>query len=116
MTLTELSTLDGPVYLFLFICDQTKEEFTFIAQDESLYSDRYNEFTILETVNPDNLVGEVRLPVQGYYSYKVWEQESTTNLVPPDTDPIEVGKVRVTGDADTDYIHEYSPDNTVYNP
>lgn len=116
LTLTELSTLESPVYLFQFICDQSKEEFTFIAADESEYTDRYNKFTIIEKVNPDNLEGEVRLAIKGYYTYKVWEQVSTTNLDPPDTDPLEQGKVRVAGTSDTVYTHDYPTETTVYNP
>lgn len=115
LTLTELSTLENPVYLFQFICDQTQQGFTFIAEDTSAYTDRYNKFIIIEKVNPNNLLGEVRLAVEGYYSYKVWEQVSSTNLVAPTTTPLELGKVKVTGTAEVTYTHEYSPNNIVYN-
>ncbi len=116
LTLTELSTLDSPVYLFLFINDQTGDEYTFIANDVSVYEDRYNKFVIVETDNPNNLDGEVYLPLAGFYSYQVFEQVSTTNLIPPNSEPVEKGKVIVVGAAETTYIHDNTSDNIVYNP
>jgi hypothetical protein len=118
-TLSELTTLEGPYFLFKFTCDQSKVSQYFIAEDESLYPDRYNKFTITETSTPDPLQGEVTLSVAGYYSYEVYEQASSTNLDPEEADnttPIEVGKVKVIGSADTVYVHNYPDTNIVYNP
>jgi hypothetical protein len=72
----------------------------FIAEDTSLFVDRFNKFTITETSTPDNLVGEVELITEGQYSYTVREQESATNLDPALSGSIvETGKVTVTSEA-----------------
>ena len=104
------------MYLFQFICDQTNEAFTFIAEDISAYTDRYNEFVIIEKTSPDNLQGEVRLAIEGQYSYKVWEQVSATNLVAPNTTPLETGMVVVSGTPDTTNTYTFNPTHKVYNP
>lgn len=112
LTLTEKSTLTSPDYLFVFKSDQTEVEFIFIAADTSLYPERYNEFTITETANPDPLDGEVELPNTKFYSYTIYEQNSATNLDPSQaTGIVEVGKVEVFDTASTD--NTYSPQSDI---
>lgn len=117
LTLTEKVTLDAPEFLFVLQNDSTKVEYTFIAADISGYTDRYNKFIITEKTSPDNLAGEVRLPDTGFYSYTIYEQESTTNLDKDlATGIVEIGKCLVSGTASTNTAHENSnTTNVAYN-
>lgn len=76
LTLTEKVTLPAPYYLFVFTHVTTKDQVKFIkaeVDDESEYSQRYNQFTInAATVFEDQQPGE--------WHYKVYEQESAVNL------------------------------------
>lgn len=70
VTLTELTTLSNPYYLFVFTHTETKNVVAFVVgADESPYPERYNQFTVSAALfNPD-----------GYWLYEVHEQESSTN-------------------------------------
>lgn len=96
VTLKEKVTLVTPDFLFEFKNDDSKDKSFFIASDISTFQDRFNEFTITEkTASPDPLAGEVALR-EGFYTYKVYEQNSTTNLDPDLAgDVVESGKVKV---------------------
>lgn len=117
LTLTEKATLDAPVFLFVLQNDSTKVEYAFIAADISGYTERYNQFTITEKTEPNTLAGEVRLPDTGFYSYTIYEQESTTNLDKDlATGIVEIGKCKVTGTASTNTAYENSnTTNVAYN-
>ena len=80
LTLTEMSELVAPIYLFRLISEFTSTEIAFIGTDISSYPNRYNKFSLLETANPDLLDNEYELEVTGFYLLEVYEQESTTNL------------------------------------
>jgi len=97
LTLTEKSTLTNPIYLFVFQSDETRDLYKFIAADTSSHTDRYNLFAITETdTNPDNLDGEIELPLVGFYKYTIYEQEDNENLDQSlATGVVEVGKVQV---------------------
>jgi hypothetical protein len=78
LTLTELVTIAPPYYLFLFTHVETKNVVAFVKgeiDDESLYSERYNQFTI----NP-SVVFMDKQP--GEWHYKVYEQASAVNTDP----------------------------------
>lgn len=113
ITLKEKTTLANPKYLFVFKNDQTNVEAKFIAADTSNYTDRYNKFTITEkTTSPNPLTGEVTLSLDGFYTYTIYEQTSSTNLNPANaTGVVETGKVQVFQAAVTD--HTYSPDSNI---
>lgn len=115
MTLTEKSTLTTPYFLFNFVSDVTKESVNFIAQDLSSYTDRYNQFLITETSGTTNYTsGTIELNPTGTWTYKVYEQTSSTNLNPLLADnqtPLEVGIVKVVG-TQTTYITNSDIDNT----
>ena len=112
LTLKEKTTLTNPKYLFVFKNDQTNVESTFIATDTSSYADRYNRFTVTEKTNPNNLTGEVRLSLDGFYTYTIYEQTSSTNLNPANaTGIVETGKVQVNATPTTD--HTYTPDSNI---
>jgi hypothetical protein len=98
LTLTEKCTLSSPVFLFELSNDESKVKQYFIAADTSDFTYRYNQFIITEKADPDNLQGEVNLPLSGYYHYTIYEQNSTTNLDPNNAaGTVETGKVKVIG-------------------
>ena len=73
---------------------------------------------IIETNStPDPLVGEVELPLVGFYTYTIYEQSSSTNLVPANaTGVVEVGKVQVVDTPATDStLTNTNNINYVYN-
>ena len=113
MTLTELSSLADPFFLFVFTHVATKEIVAFVraaADDESDYPFRYNQFTIdVSDLFSGRPVGE--------WHYKVFEQDNDTNLDPPaDTLPLESGKMRLDRDIDFAFQEYNSPTTyTVYN-
>lgn len=116
LTLTEKCTLDAPVFLFHLLHRQTGNEYTFIAQDITLYPNRYNEFSIVEKAGANNLNSEVTLPYTGQYYYAVYEQESTTNLdIEQATTIVETGICIVLGEASEETVYEATETKAVYN-
>lgn len=96
LTLSENTTIENPTYLFEFVNDLTKEKVVFIAQDSSLYKQRYNQFNITLVGNGGQslLSGQIYLKDTGFYSYNVYQQVSTSNLNPLLSDGlVETGKV-----------------------
>jgi len=87
VTLNEKRTLDTGYYLFLFESNPKGFEATKIfafAEDESSYPDRYNKFTLNTSVVFLN-------KPQGEYTYKVYEQASSTNTDPTGLTLVEYG-------------------------
>jgi hypothetical protein len=115
MTLTEKSTLTNPYFLFNFTSDVTGEAVNFIASDLSNYTDRYNQFLITETSGTAIYTsGTIELSPTGTWTYKVYEQTSSSNLNPLLCDnltPLEVGIVKVKG-TETTYSANSDIDNT----
>jgi hypothetical protein len=113
-TLYEKTTLDPVYYLFEFENDQTKVKYYCIPTELSTELLRYNEFDIEDKTNPVALNGEVDLPI-GTYTYKVYEQSSSTNLDPTGLDVVEEDILQVK-DSSTYTNTTYSPDleNTYY--
>ena len=113
LTLKEKTTLTNPKYLFVFKNDQSNVDSKFIADDISTYPDRYNKFVVTEkTSSPNPLTGEVTLSLDGFYTYTIYEQTSSTNLNPANaTGIVETGKVQVFETATAD--HTYSPDSNI---
>lgn len=74
VTLTEKQLLTNPNYLFVFTGRTTNTEVKFVllnASDISQYKDRYNKFSISNTLFTN------AKPQQ--YTYNIYEQSSTTN-------------------------------------
>lgn len=117
LTLTEKCTLSNPFFLFEFTNDQSKVSYTFVALDNSLYLQRYNRFVITEKTNPVLTNSEVNLPLPGFYSYKIYEQTSSTNLnVANATGIVEEGKVKVIGTNSTWTAYDgQTKTNVIYN-
>jgi len=99
VTLQEKVTLSNPTFLFEFVNDITRRRITFIAKDISQYTYRYNEFVIVETSGQNYLSsGIITLSESMFYSYRIFEQTSTTNLDVNLTGALlECGKLKVNG-------------------
>ena len=92
LTLSEVSTLTNPYYLFVFQNEMNPEStpILFTTPDISAYPERFNQFELDEPVDVDLMKGQ--------YSYSVYE-----SLIPPtsiqDTtgEVIEEGRMVVSG-------------------
>jgi hypothetical protein len=92
LTLTEKTTISSAKYLFEFISVSTQQKYYCIAADTSLYTDRYNLFTITVQVGaPNALLGQLQLVLGDEYLYNIYEQASTTNLDPTGLTNVESG-------------------------
>ena len=92
LTLSEKVTISNPKFLFEFINNQTQQKYYCIASDTSLYTERYNKFNIIvKTTTPSPLIGEIQIPLGDEYTYNVYEQVSSTNLVPTGLNVVENG-------------------------
>lgn len=113
LTLTEKCTLSNPYFLFKFENQETKQLYYCIGTDTSSYTDRYNQFAIIEKTNPTVTAGEIRLASKGFYNYTIYEQASSTNIDPSlATGIVEKGICKVFGTARTSYSH--TPSVTTY--
>jgi hypothetical protein len=102
VTLTEKQTLSSPFWLFVFVNEQENVPKSVIVSDESLFKDRYNEFSLTDSFT-SNLIN-------GDYEYYVYEQTSSSNLDPALADNLcERGKARVFGVVEQDKY--YTPQN-----
>lgn len=115
LTLTERVTLPVPYFLFEFRSDVTNVPVRFIAANTSLYTERYDSFVITETSGSNILTsGTITLNPTGQWTYKVWEQLSSTNLDPNNTVTLlETGILKVVGDSEAFYSNS-DVDNTFY--
>lgn len=108
LTLQEKVTLDDPTFLFVFTSDSTSVDYAVILADTSTpgaQRDRANQFTLTEGVS-DPTNGSVILGRPGMYTYKVYEQSSTTNLDPDNaTGIVERGEMRLIGSSEaSDFV------------
>lgn len=76
VTATEKTTLVDPIYLFVFENQTTHKVNAFILPDTSDYPSHYNTFTFTEGSNA------ARTLDTGTTYYKIYAQESTTNIDP----------------------------------
>ena len=86
VTLTEKQLLTAPNYLFIFTGRTTNTEVKFIllnAADVSQYKQRYNKFSIANTLFSTAKIEQ--------YIYNIYEQTSTTNLNPQGLNLLETG-------------------------
>ena len=115
MTLTEKVTLSSPYFLFEFTSDITNSRVVFLASDLSNYNDRYNQFLITETSGTTDFTsGTIEMNPTGTWTYRVFEQTSSSNLDTNLVDnkvPLEIGIVKVKG-TETTYDTNSDIDNT----
>ena len=114
LTLTEKATLTSPYYLFDFKSDITGNSVRFISSDLSTEQQRYNQFLITETSGTNILTsGTITLTPTGTWTYKVYEQSSSSNLNPIlATTLLEIGIVKVVGTTVTNTPYS-GQDNTI---
>lgn len=109
ITVTENQTLTSPYYLFNLTSHLSKIEYNFICADSSSATSRYNKFNIVETGSTyQNLTGgSVNLAETGWYTYKVYEQASATNLTVANAGSmLEQGLCFVSGSTQINYIKD----------
>lgn len=109
ITVTELTTIQNPKYLFEFIEEQSDDKVYCILENVSTATERFDEFVIVDGV-------DVTFPYSGFYSYKVYQQASDSNLNPDLSDGlVEEGRAHIyeeaspSGEYDTiftNYIYE----------
>jgi hypothetical protein len=108
-TLTENVTLSPVYFLFRFVDDLEKKEYTNILVDTSLYIERYNEFEFTEGAN------EATTLPKGFYHYYIYEQDNDTNLdYKLSGSLLEVGKIKVVGETEMYKPYEYKQEYKSY--
>lgn len=89
VTVTELTTLTNPEYLFEFTEEQIDENLYCILTDVSTATTRFNEFSITDGV-------DVTFPIDGFYTYNIYEQANGSgNLDPTGLTLVETGRAHV---------------------
>ena len=92
LTLTEVSTLPNPYYLFVFQneMDKLSSPITFYTADLSAYPERFNQFELDEPVDLEL--------VKGQYTYSIYESSITPPTIANSTGVvIEEGRMVVSG-------------------
>jgi hypothetical protein len=90
-TVTELTTISTPEYLFEFINEQSDDDNDTqyaVLTDTSSYTGRFNEFSIEDGV-------DVTFPNDGYYTYNIYEQVVSGSVDPTGKTVVERGRVHV---------------------
>ena len=102
-------------YLVLFQSMASREDYYFIGDVETDNA-RYTALSIFTNLD-DPLNGDILLEETGQYFYKVWGQNSTTNLDPTNVSVvalIEEGTLDVTGAVGYNIPTIDVPDNVIY--
>lgn len=111
LTISELNTINNPIYTIIIKDETTKEEKSITILDTSIYAVRYNKYyiTLVDNISLQNLAAGIVYLNEGLHTYKV----ITTNpIVPFNVVICEVGIVKVLkasispGTSYTDYIPE----------
>lgn len=92
LTLTEVSTLANPYYLFVFQneMDKSAAPITFYTADISTYPERFNQFELDDPVDINF--------VKGQYTYEIYESTITPPTIANSTGVvIEEGRMVVSG-------------------
>jgi len=84
VTVTELTTVSPVYYLFEFEHEQSFLKYYCILANISTGTSRYDEFLLVDGV-------DVTFDYDGYYTYRIYQQTSTTNLDPD----VEEGRAHV---------------------
>ena len=93
VTLTEKGSASH--YLFEFFSSATHVYHYCVDQDSSSHPERYNKFSITETISPTATNGEVELD-EGEYRYVVYANSSSSNIDPSGLVELEYGMCTVT--------------------
>ena len=89
VTVTELTTVSPVYYLFEFEHEQSFLKYYCILDNISLATERYDEFELVDGV-------DLSFDYDGYYTYRIYQQISSTNLDPNLSDGlVEEGRAHV---------------------
>lgn len=89
VTVTELTTIANPNYLFEFIHEQSFKSYVCILSNISSSTERYDEFILIDGVDVD-------FEYNGSYLYNIYQQTSAINTDVNNTDGIvETGRAEV---------------------
>lgn len=89
VTVTELTTVSPVYYLFEFEHEQSFLKYYCILDNISLATERYDEFELVDGV-------DLNFDYDGYYTYRIYQQISSTNLDPNLSDGlVEEGRAHV---------------------
>ena len=104
-------------FLLALVNDMTKEEYTAVLRNRQATTEGLSRVSIklISSGNPIGTNGEFKLVNNGYYSYKVYEQTSTTNLditSPVVIKVLEEGKANIKGTAEVEYTEHTDTTNT----
>ena len=89
VTVTELTTVNPVYYLFEFEHEQSFLKYYCILDNISLATERYDEFELVDGV-------DLNFDYDGYYTYRIYQQISSTNLDPILSDGlVEEGRAHV---------------------
>ena len=89
VTVTELTTIANPSYLFEFVHEQSFKEYRCVLNNISTATPRFDEFLLIDGV-------DVNFDYNGYYIYNIYEQQSPGNLDPALTvSKVETGRAEV---------------------
>jgi hypothetical protein len=92
LTLTEVSNIPNPYYLFVFQneMDKLSAPITFYTADSSAYPERFNQFLLDEPVDLEL--------IKGQYTYQIYESHITPPTIANSTGGvIEEGRMVVSG-------------------
>ena len=80
--------------------------------DTSLYTYRYNKFSIVDMASGNPLIGQIDLP-KGQYIYNAYEVAAPTTTI-PSSGLLEIGMAVVLGVGETEYEYEDTTTDKVY--
>lgn len=88
LTLTELTTINNPVYLMVLYSEYTKKTYRIILpQNTSASKERYDEFTLNTSIFNNY--------EEGIYSYYIYQAETETIDETTLGNPVEIGKLKL---------------------
>lgn len=102
VTVTELTTIANPNYLFEFIHEQSFNTQTCVLANVSTTIQRFDEFVLTDGV-------DVNFIYDGFYTYNIYQQSSPSNLEPANSQGlVETGRAHVV-EADSPSFEYDSP-------
>lgn len=112
VTLSEVETATYTYYLIAFTNDQTGTEYTVIDTDASTNVARWSKFTITEGAD-DRTNGSLVLGNAGSYSYEIYGQTSSSNLLTASAlQLLEIGKMWLDNGVDDTFTKNTETGNT----
>ncbi len=108
VTVTELTTIANPNYLFEFIHEQSFKSYVCILSNISSSTERYDEFILIDGIDVD-------FEYNGSYLYNIYQQTSAINTDVNNTDGIvETGRAEVIEAAAADIFYESPIEFNIY--